>query len=178
MRNNINISGILFLIFFLIWHSACTEKERQATQTSDVKGDIEIGKPVEPVIITDGPGPYNIYINVDEQPEFPGGQTALLEFIRKTLSYPLEAKVKNIQGRVICMFVVERDGSLSDIQVVRGVDPSLDKEAIRIIEAMPNWEPAKVEKQPVRSRYTLPMAFTLGEKSDNSGNTDIRTEDD
>lgn len=176
MRVSIHILGVLFLICFLMLHSACTQNERQATETPDMKADIEIGEPVEPVIVaeTDGPGPYNIHKTVDEEPEFPGGKKALLEFIRKNLSYPLEAKIKNIQGRVITNFVVERNGSLSEVQVIRGVHPSLDKEAIRIIEAMPDWEPGKVKGQPVRSRYTLPLAFTLGEKPDNTVN--IRTE--
>ncbi|HBK40247.1 MAG TPA: energy transducer TonB, partial [Porphyromonadaceae bacterium] len=78
-----------------------------------------------------------IFVVVEEQPEFPGGNTAMMKFLSDNIKYPVIAQENGIQGRVITNFVVERDGSITDVQVVRGVDPSLDKEAIRVIQSMP-----------------------------------------
>lgn len=102
-----------------------------------------------------------VFIVVEEQPQFPGGTETMIKFIEENLQYPLIAKENRIQGRVIVNFVVEKDGSLSDIQIVRGVDPSLDQEAKRLIASMPNWIPGKQRGQEVRVRFTLPISFRL-----------------
>ena len=94
-------------------------------------------------------------------PEFPGGQGALLQYLSKSIKYPVIAQENGIQGRVSCSFVVEKDGSVTDVQVLRGVDPSLDKEAIRVITAMPKWKPGKQRGKPVRVKYTVPVTFRL-----------------
>jgi protein TonB len=102
-----------------------------------------------------------IFVVVEEQPEFPGGQAALMKFLSDNIRYPVIAQENGIQGRVICSFVVEKDGSITDVQVVRGVDPSLDKEAVRVIQSMPKWKPGKQRGKPVRVRFTLPIVFRL-----------------
>lgn len=102
-----------------------------------------------------------IFVVVEEQPEFPGGQAAMMKFLSDNIKYPVIAQENGIQGRVICNFVVERDGSITDVQVVRGVDPSLDKEAVRVIQQMPRWTPGKQRGQAVRVRFTLPVVFRL-----------------
>lgn len=102
-----------------------------------------------------------IFVVVENQPEFPGGTTAMMKFLNDNIKYPVIAQENGIQGRVICNFVVERDGSITDVQVVRGVDPSLDKEAIRVIQQMPKWKPGSQRGKPVRVRFTLPVLFRL-----------------
>ncbi len=102
-----------------------------------------------------------IFTVVEEMPEFPGGQGELLQYLSKSIRYPVIAQENGIQGRVSCSFVVEKDGSVTDVQVLRGVDPSLDKEAIRVISAMPKWKPGKQRGKPVRVKYTVPVTFRL-----------------
>lgn len=102
-----------------------------------------------------------IFVVVEEQPEFPGGNAAMMKFLSDKIKYPVIAQENGIQGRVICNFVVERDGSITDVQVVRGVDPSLDREAIRVIQEMPKWKPGKQRGSSVRVRFTLPVVFRL-----------------
>ena len=98
-----------------------------------------------------------IYTIVDRQPEFPGGDHARIDFIQKTLRYP--ENESNIQGRVIVNFIVEKDGTINDIQVVRSIAPELDKEAVRIIQLMPKWIPGNHKGEIVRVRFTLPINF-------------------
>lgn len=102
-----------------------------------------------------------IFVVVEEQPEFPGGNAAMMKFLGDNIKYPVIAQENGIQGRVITNFVVERDGSITDVQVVRGVDPSLDKEAVRVIQSMPKWKPGKQRGSTVRVRFTLPVVFRL-----------------
>jgi len=102
-----------------------------------------------------------IFVVVEEQPEFPGGNTAMMKFLSDNIKYPVIAQENGIQGRVITNFVVERDGSITDVQVVRGVDPSLDKEAIRVIQSMPKWKAGRQRGSAVRVRFTLPVVFRL-----------------
>ncbi len=102
-----------------------------------------------------------IFTVVETMPEFPGGQGALLQFLAKSIKYPVIAQENGIQGRVTCSFVVNKDGSIVDAEVIRGVDPSLDKEAIRVINTMPKWSPGKQRGKPVRVKYTVPVTFRL-----------------
>lgn len=102
-----------------------------------------------------------IFTVVEEMPEFPGGMNELLKYLAKSIKYPVIAQENGIQGRVICAFVVNRDGSIVDAEVLRGVDPSLDKEALRVINAMPKWKPGKQRGKPVRVKYTVPVTFRL-----------------
>ncbi|MBQ9216002.1 MAG: energy transducer TonB [Prevotella sp.] len=98
---------------------------------------------------------------VEEMPQFPGGNSALMEYLGKNIKYPVVAEENGIQGRVVCTFVVERDGSITDVKVVRGVDSSLDKEAVRVVKSMPRWIPGKQNGSAVRVKYTLPVTFKL-----------------
>lgn len=102
-----------------------------------------------------------IFTVVEEMPDFPGGQAELLKFIAKSIKYPVIAQENGIQGRVICAFVVNKDGSVVDAEVLRGVDPALDKEALRVIGTMPKWKPGKQRGKPVRVKYTVPITFRL-----------------
>ena len=98
---------------------------------------------------------------VEQMPEFPGGQAALMEWLGDNVKYPAIAEENGIQGRVICTFVVERDGSVTDVQVARSIDPSLDKEAVRVLKKMPKWNPGKHNGKAVRVKYTVPVTFRL-----------------
>ena len=97
----------------------------------------------------------------EEMPEFPGGMRECMNWLGKNVNYPATAQEKGIQGRVIIQFVVERDGSITEPKVVRGVDPDLDKEALRVVSAMPNWKPGKHKGEAVRVKYTLPVMYRL-----------------
>ena len=94
-------------------------------------------------------------------PEFPGGMQECMKWLGKNINYPAEAKEKGTQGRVIIQFVVEKDGSITEAKVARGVDPLLDAEALRVINSSPKWKPGKQGGQPVRVKYTIPVAFRL-----------------
>ncbi len=102
-----------------------------------------------------------IFQVVEKMPEFPGGQQALFEYLSKNIRYPVIAQENGLQGRVICQFVVNSDGSIVDIEVVRSVDPSLDKEAIRVIQSMPKWKAGEQRGKKVRVKFTLPVNFRL-----------------
>ena len=97
----------------------------------------------------------------EEMPEFPGGMQECMKWLGKNINYPAEAKEKGTQGRVIIQFVVEKDGSITEAKVARGVDPLLDAEALRVINSSPKWKPGKQGGQPVRVKYTIPVAFRL-----------------
>ena len=103
-----------------------------------------------------------VFVVVESMPEFPGGQQALFKYLSENVKYPVIAQENGIQGRVICQFVVNKDGSIVDVEVVRsGGDASLDKEAVRVIKTMPKWKPGKQRGKPVRVKYTVPVNFKL-----------------
>ena len=102
-----------------------------------------------------------IFQVVEEMPEFPGGMGECMKFLSKNIKYPTISQENGVQGRVIVQFVVNRDGSIVDPVVVRGVDPYLDKEALRVISMMPKWKPGKQRGKAVRVKYTVPVMFRL-----------------
>ena len=110
------------------------------------------------------PQPVNstrVYDVVEQMPSFPGGISGLRTYLNQNIRYPAEAQENCVQGRVVVSFVVEKDGHISDVTVLRSVDPSLDKEAIRVVRNMPRWTPGKQEGEPVRVRYNVPVSFRL-----------------
>ena len=104
-------------------------------------------------------GESEVFAVVEEMPRFPGGNVQ--KWISKHIKYPMVAQENNIQGKVFVQFVIEKDGSVSNVNVTRSVDPSLDKEAIRVIQSMPKWIPGKQRKKPVRVSFTVPINFQL-----------------
>ncbi|MBR1415652.1 MAG: energy transducer TonB [Prevotella sp.] len=102
-----------------------------------------------------------IFEVVEQMPQFPGGDAALMQYLSSHIKYPAVAEENGIQGRVVCTFVVERNGSITDVRVVKSVDPSLDKEAVRVIKGMPSWIPGKQNGSAVRVKYTVPVTFRL-----------------
>ena len=114
-------------------------------------------EPTDPVVLPD-PEPR---IFVEEMPEFPGGNAALLRFVGEALKYPEEAIINNIQGRVTIKFAVNTNGSVGRIEVIRGIDPLLDNEALRIINTLPHFKPGKQNGVPVPVWFTLPVVFKI-----------------
>ncbi len=101
------------------------------------------------------------YLMVEAEPEFPGGMEALMKYLSENIKYPEQAKKENIQGKVYMRFVVERDGSIVDAEILRGIGGGCDEEALRVVNAMPKWEPGKQKGTPVRVQYNLPIVFKL-----------------
>ena len=111
-------------------------------------------------------GELDVYQIVEQMPEFPGGAAELYHYISKNIRYPQEAKEKGIQGRVFIGFIVEKDGSISNVRNLRGVDSELDAEAIRVIQSLPKWKPGKHNGEFVRVSYQIPIVFKLEDKQD------------
>ena len=125
-----------------------------------VRSDIAVAAPPPPP----APKPEvsnKVFDVVEEMPHFPGGPAALQAFLSSNTKYPVVAQENGVQGRVIVSFVVERDGSITDVKVVRSVDPSLDREATRVVRSMPRWSPGKQNGSAVRVKYTVPVVFRL-----------------
>ena len=150
-----------------------TQDELKETKTAigafDVKGNDEAGgtvlKAVEEIATPEPPKQEaeqnKVFDVVEQQPQFPGGMGALNQWLGSNIKYPAMAAENGIEGRVIVQFVVERDGSVSGVHVVRGVDSSLDKEATRVVAQMPKWIPGKQNGSAVRVKYTVPVTFRL-----------------
>ena len=102
-----------------------------------------------------------VFEKVEDMPEFPGGEQAMMDFVAKNVQYPKEAMEKGISGRVMVGFIVEKDGSISETEVVKGIGGGCDEEAVRVVKAMPKWKPGKEKGKPVRVSYMMPITFRL-----------------
>lgn len=147
-----------------------TQDELMSTKTAigalDVKGNDDASGEVlklKEAVAQPEPKPEveKVFDVVEQMPSFPGGPSALMEWLSNNVKYPVVAQENGVQGRVVVSFVVERDGSITDVKVVRGVDPSLDREASRVVRAMPRWIPGKQNGSAVRVKYNVPVAFRL-----------------
>ena len=141
-------------------------KTNTAIGAFDVKGnDEEAGEVLkaQQVVVDEKPAEEEtkVFDVVEQMPSFPGGDAALMQYLSSHIKYPVVAEENGIQGRVIATFVVERDGSITDVKVVKSVDPSLDKEAIRVLKSMPKWIPGKQNGSAVRVKYSVPVTFRL-----------------
>ncbi|MBR4897832.1 MAG: energy transducer TonB [Prevotella sp.] len=141
-------------------------KTNTAIGSFGVKGNDEEGGEVlkaQQVAVDEAPKEEEtkVFDVVEQMPSFPGGDAALMKFLSEHIKYPVVAEENGIQGRVIATFVVERDGSITDVKVIKSVDPSLDKEAIRVLKSMPKWIPGKQNGSAVRVKYTVPVTFRL-----------------
>lgn len=102
-----------------------------------------------------------VFDTVEQMPEYPGGMQAMIAFLQTNMKYPEEAAKQKVEGRVMVQFIVETDGSISDVHVAKQVFPSLDAEAIRVVQAMPKWTPGKEKGNVVRVKYNLPIVFRM-----------------
>lgn len=157
---------IIPLSFLLIAANSCVNRDKNSqsdTTTEDVVSATDSTDIADPLLDKPIEDNSEIFVVVEEQPQFPGGNVAMMKFLNENIKYPVEAQRNGVQGRVICNFIVEKDGRLSEFNVVRGVDPLLDQEALRVLKSMPNWTPGKQRGEEVRVRFTLPVVFRLQE---------------
>lgn len=129
--------------------------EKQDAKEETVAPDSVVAVP------TDSVAKDEVFIVAEQMPEFPGGMKELFKFLQDNLKYPESAKKNNVQGRVIVQFVVEKDGTPTEFNVVRAVDPDLDAEALRVLKTMPKWKPGMQRGEVVRVKYTVPVTFRL-----------------
>ncbi|MBQ8594103.1 MAG: energy transducer TonB [Bacteroidaceae bacterium] len=134
-------------------------EETIIASTDDTGPQIEI-KDIDNVVVEE-PKEEEVFMVVEKMPEFPGGMGELMKWLSKNIKYPAIAQENGVQGRVVVQFVVNKDGSIVDPQVIKSVDPYLDKEALRVVKAMPKWSPGEQRGKPVRVKYTLPVMFRL-----------------
>ncbi|SBW03251.1 energy transducer TonB [uncultured Dysgonomonas sp.] len=123
----------------------------------------EVAPTVEftPPVIEEDTDSSNPFVTVEQMPRFPGGEAAMHKFIGDNLKYPVSAQDAGIQGRVTVRFVVSKTGKVSDVKIIRGIDPACDKEVVRIIKAMPNWIPGEQHGIAVPVYFTIPVVFRL-----------------
>lgn len=145
------------------------QKSDKAVGAFTVEGNDEVGgavlKAKEDIAAPEPPKHVveetKIFTVVEQMPLFPGGDAALMGYLRDNIHYPTVAAENGVQGRVVVGFVVERDGSITDVNVLRSVDPSLDREAMRVVKSMPKWTPGKQNGSTVRVKYQVPVTFRL-----------------
>ena len=145
-----------------------TNDEYKTTVKTVIAGDDEHSWKASTATIPDNPAKASmkpdkdgVYQIVDEMPQYPGGEAAMMDYVAQNVVYPKEAQEKGISGRVFVGFIVEKDGSVSEVKVLRGIGGGCDEEAVRVIKAMPKWKPGKMKGKPVRVSYMMPIIFKL-----------------
>jgi len=158
------IAGLLVLpLAFAVVFVACSDPLTEEPQTELEKKGVTI-KEVQPGEKIETNGQFDtlgIYTVVEEMPEFQGGTQALYSYLGSNIKYPETAKKEGISGRVFVQFVVEKDGSINNVKILRGIGGGCDEEATRVVKAMPNWKPGKQDGKQVRVKYNLPIKFAL-----------------
>ena len=119
----------------------------------------------EPFTIEEEKIDTDVFVIVEQMPEFPGGQDSLYKFLGANIVYPNKAKKDGVEGKVYINFTIEKDGSINEVKVLRGVHPLLDEEAVRVVESFPKWKPGKQKGKTVRVSYNLPLNFVLNTKN-------------
>lgn len=137
--------GVLLAVC-LITVSSCSQKKLTKSQSSQANSEQTQEK---------------VYQEVEQMPEFPGGSIELQRFLAKSVNYPVDAVKNKIQGKVFVTFVIGKDGSVKDARIIRGADPLLDAEGLRVVKIMPNWQPGKQKGKAVSVQYTVPINFVL-----------------
>lgn len=147
-----------------------TQKEDNTARgvvTQEGSDDADKFKAVQEQVVVKEPEPEakpkeeEIFVAVEQPAEFPGGTAAMMKWLSQNISYPEAAQMNDIQGRVMVKFVVEKDGSIGKVEILKGVDRDLDREAIRVVKKMPKWQPGKNNGVPVRSYFNLPVMFKI-----------------
>lgn len=141
-----------------------TQEELKQVEVSTVTQEgtetVVFDEPVEQVV-AEGNDDDKIFTVVEQQPEYPGGMEAMSKFISKNLRYPSTARRMGVDGKVFVQFVVDKEGKISDVQVIKGVSADCDKEAVRVVQMMPAWKPGKQNGKAVKARFVLPIRFKL-----------------
>jgi len=128
-------------------------------ETIEGTGEVVFEEPVEEVMKESDED--KIFTVVEQQAEYPGGLESMMKFLQKNMKYPAVARRMGVEGAVYVSFVIDREGNISDIQIVKGISPECDKEALRVVKLMPLWKPGKQNGKAVRSRFVLPIKFKL-----------------
>ncbi|WP_390885440.1 energy transducer TonB [Hoylesella nanceiensis] len=156
----INYSLILTSVALIVLLFSCGESEREeATSTANRNTESAETRAEKSDSKKEFTG--KVYEIVEQMPEFPGGLTALMNYLRANIRYPAAAQSAGIEGRVIVAFIVEPDGSVSNAKLMRSIDPSIDQEALRVVRQMPKWIPGKQNGAAVRVKYNVPVTFKL-----------------
>jgi len=137
------------------------EKAQQLDAILKKTMDEQMSQVTQEKVTTEELEPNQTYLIVDVMPQFPGGRQALLKFLTNAMNYPADAQRRKVQGQVICSFVVDTDGSVIDIRVDKKIDPVLDREAIHILQQMPQWKPGERLGKPVKVRFSIPFNFGI-----------------
>ena len=135
------------------------QKDQKGDPNADIRIDEPVGNSDVKQVVEENPN--QIFTAVEQAPSFPGGDGAFGKYLGKNIHYPAIARENNVQGRVVLTFVVERDGSLTDIKVLRSLGSGTDEEAVRVLKASPKWKPGIQNGRPVRVQYSIPVNFTL-----------------
>jgi periplasmic protein TonB len=143
---NLKMLGSVLLAVCLITVTSCNQKKLTKSQSSQVNS-----------VQTD----EKVYLEVEQMPKFPGGDLELRKFLANSVKYPVDAMKNKIQGKVFVGFVIGKDGSVKDAKIVRGADPLLDAEALRVVKSSPKWQPGKQKGKEVAVQYTIPINFVL-----------------
>lgn len=158
------IKALLTLpLFALLLFANCKSNENNTPKEEKI-ADTETEN-ASSAVATTSQGEDEVYMSVEKNPEFPGGVNAMMDYLRGNLKYPESAKKNKQEGRVFIGFVVEKDGSVSNVKVLRGVCEELDSEAVRVVKSMPTWIAGRDKGEPVRVQYTLPIVFKLNDET-------------
>jgi protein TonB len=145
----------------IVWNKKSFVKNKKNIPTVQHPEWETIDPPQTAGEVVDPPQEPEVFTVVEQMPEFPGGNDALMKFIRDNLKYPEIAKENGVQGKVICGFVVSKEGEVYDVRVLRGIGSGCDQEAVRVIKMMPQWTPGKQNGRPVNVKFNLPISFKL-----------------
>lgn len=145
------IKYLLFIPTAVLLGTACTNSNREVPKAEQQSAGTDVPATAEQTIVETS----------EVMPEYPGGMKEMMNFLSQNIRYPEKAKADNLEGRVICQFIVTADGTVNDVKVVRGVSPELDAEAVRVIRLMPKWTPGMQDGEAVNVRYTIPISFKL-----------------
>ena len=150
------------LAFALVFMNSCKRKPKvQKQEMEGTRVVVKAESPEDTAQFKNAESTEKTYVVVEQMPAFPGGDAALMKYLSENIKYPEAAEKAGEQGRVVVNFIVEKDGAISNVNVVRSVTPTLDAEAVRVIKAMPKWVPGKQDGQSVRVKYNVPVSFRL-----------------
>ncbi len=156
-----NTMIILFALAMCVGCGQSSEQKEESVPTDVTKAEKQEQVQVEAEDEDTLENGEQVFRVVEVMPKFPGGDAELLKFIAKNVKYPQESQDKGEQGRVICSFVVTKDGTLTNYKVLRGISPALDQEAVRVLQMMPRWTPGTQRGELVAVKYTVPITFKL-----------------
>lgn len=166
-RNSILILAVITLSLFVACQPTTSENDSDSTDSQTLEAtkiqEETTFTPTEIVSENIEKNTETVFTVVEENAMFPGGQDELIKYLALNIQYPKQAKVRGVEGLVYVSFVVEKDGSLTDIKLLRDIGSGCGQEALRVVQEMPKWKPAKLKGETVRMQFNLPVKFTLAD---------------